>query len=60
MARYREEVCKYYVCEGKCEKDRTANFKGYCQRCTKYESRCKVKHFNKKREYNEKLIKNDF
>lgn len=55
MAKQREEVCKFYVCEGNCSKNREANFRGYCQRCTKYEARCKAKHLNKKREYNERL-----
>lgn len=38
MAKDRELACKYYVCEGECSKGREANFKGYCQKCNKYDA----------------------
>lgn len=51
MAKYRETVCKYYICFGQCKKGREAEHKSYCQKCSKYEPRAKVKHKNKKKEY---------
>lgn len=39
MAKTREAVCKYYICEGSCEKGRDAHFWKYCQKCRLYESK---------------------
>ena len=57
----REIVCKYYICKDECAKGRTAEFRGYCQRCDKYEPRAKERHINKKKQerYNEKIIQRD-
>ena len=59
MAKFRETPCKFYICKGRCEKNRTAEYKGYCQKCDKYTPRAKIKHKNKKREYLEKLKQNN-
>lgn len=36
MARTREIVCEYYVCEGNCLKGREGTFNKQCQICNKY------------------------
>ena len=54
MAKFRETPCKYYICKGSCEKGRDAEYKGFCQHCTKYEPRAKQKSRNRKKDYNEK------
>ena len=36
MAKTRERVCMYYVCEGQCRKGREGTFYGKCQTCNKY------------------------
>lgn len=55
MAKYRETVCKYYVCIGVCKKGREAAQSGYCQHCGKYEPRAKERHINQKKRKLEKL-----
>jgi len=60
MAYYRETPCKYYVAFGECTKGREACQSGYCQHCNKYYPRAKVRHINKKKQYNDKLRKKDF
>lgn len=50
MAKYREQPCLYYVCKGKCKKGREAEHKGYCQKCSWYKPRAKVKTVNRKKE----------
>lgn len=55
MAKYRETPCKYYESYGSCKKGREACHTGYCQHCNKYEPRAKVRHINKKKQYNEKI-----
>lgn len=55
MAKYRETPCKFYEAYGECKKGREACYSGYCQHCDKYYPRAKVKHLNKKKEYNEKI-----
>lgn len=52
--KYRETPCKYYICLGECKKGRAAEHKGYCQHCDKYYPRAKVRHINKKKQYNER------
>ena len=59
MARDRETPCKSYVCEGECKKDRTAEHKGYCQRCKLYEARCREHHVNRKKEKLNKIRMNE-
>jgi hypothetical protein len=54
MAVFRETPCKYYISFGKCSKNREACHTGYCQHCDKYYPRAKVRHINKKKQYNEK------
>ncbi len=54
MSKFREEPCMYYICKGECEKGRNAEYKGFCQKCTKYVPRVKRKHKNRKKEYNER------
>lgn len=51
MAKDRIEVCKYYQAMGeKCKKGRTAIHNGYCQKCSKYEPRARVRHLNEKKQ----------
>ena len=54
MSKYRETPCKYYQSYGACTKGRAAEHKGYCQHCDKYYPRARVRHLNKKKQYNEK------
>lgn len=49
MAKYRETPCKYYIAFGECTKGREACHTGYCQHCSKYDPRAKVRHINKKK-----------
>ena len=60
MAHYRETPCKYYVSYGDCTKGRDACQSGYCQHCDKYYPRAKVRHINKKKQYNDKIRKKEF
>ena len=53
MIKYRETPCKFYICRGECSKGRTAEHKTYCQHCSKYYPRAKVRHINQKKRYNE-------
>ena len=53
MAKYREIPCKYYIALGQCTKGREACHKTYCQHCSKYYPRAKVRHINQKKRYNE-------
>lgn len=54
MAKFRETPCKFYVCKGQCEKGKDAEYKGFCQHCTKYVPRAKEKHLNRKKKSIEK------
>lgn len=49
MAKYKEEVCMYYVSLGECKKGREACHEKYCQKCNKYYPRAKVHHINRKK-----------
>ena len=56
MAKDRETPCKNYEFEGgECKKGRTAEHRGYCQRCDKYEPRAKVHHLNRKKQKLDKI-----
>lgn len=59
MAKDRSEPCKYYICKGSCTKGRKAEHNGYCQKCSKYYPRAKVRHLNKKKLKLEKIRRND-
>ena len=50
MAKDRIEPCVYYVCAGECAKGREADYNGYCQKCSKYVPRARVKHPNQKKQ----------
>lgn len=52
MSKYRETPCKYYISHGECSKGRVAEHNTYCQHCNKYCPRAKVRHINKKKQYN--------
>ncbi|MBM6667770.1 hypothetical protein H6A64_07980 [Lacrimispora saccharolytica] len=54
MAKYREVPCRYYLALGECSKGRNACHRTYCQHCSKYEPRAKVRTINKKKAYNER------
>ena len=54
MAKFRETLCKYYICKGSCSMGKDAEYKGICQHCAKYAPRSKEKHENKKIKYIEK------
>lgn len=60
MAKYRETPCKYYIAFGECKKGRAACHNNYCQHCDKYYPRARVRHINKKRQYNEKIRKKEY
>ena len=36
MAKTRERVCSFYICEGNCSKGREGTFNHKCQTCDKY------------------------
>ena len=55
MSKFREAPCKYYIAYGNCAKDRDADYRGYCQHCDQYCPRARVRHINKKKQYNEKM-----
>lgn len=55
MAKDRLTPCKYYESFGVCSKGRTAEMKGYCQRCSKYEPRVRERHRNVKKDKLEKI-----
>ena len=55
MARDRETPCKFYVCEGECSKGRDGTHNTYCQRCDKYQARCRERHVNRKKEKLDKI-----
>lgn len=55
MSKFKETICKHYICAGECELGKEAAHKGYCQHCTYYEPRANMKYKNRKKEYNEKL-----
>ena len=55
MSKYRETPCKYYVSCGVCSKGREASHNNYCQHCDKYYPRAKVRHINKKKQYNNNI-----
>ena len=57
--RTRETPCLYYICKGECTKGRDAEHTGYCQRCDKYKPRVRERHLNKKKQYSDKLLRND-
>ena len=50
MAKDRIEPCLFYICAGECEKGREADYRGYCQKCSKYVPRVRVKHPNQKKQ----------
>lgn len=58
--RFRETICKYYICKGECEKGREAEHKGICQHCTKYEPKYHKKYLNRKKQELEKAKKLDY
>lgn len=39
MARTRERVCEFYICEGSCSKGRDGTFLKQCQICNKYRAK---------------------
>ena len=59
MSKDRETPCLYYVCTGECEKGREAEHNGYCQHCSKYKPRARIRHLNKKKEKLNKIKKNE-
>lgn len=60
MSKYREEICKSYVCYGEeCKKGREADHNGYCQKCGLYEPRMRRKHVNMKKRELDKVRKKE-
>jgi hypothetical protein len=55
MAKYRETPCMYYIAFGECKKGREACHNGYCQKCGKYIPRARVRHLNRKKQYNQRI-----
>ena len=59
MAKDRTVLCEYYICRGKCEKGRDANYLGLCQRCPFYKMSTHRKPFrtnNKRKQEKDKYI----
>ena len=59
MAKDRLTPCKYYLAFWMCSKNREADYKGYCQKCAKYEPRARERHLNRKKQKLEKIRKNE-
>ena len=60
MAKFRENPCIYYVCEGTCSKGRAnASHKGRCQTCEKYRGRKGLRHINKKKAKLDKIRRSE-
>ena len=59
MAKDRETPCLHYVCAGLCTKGRKADHVHYCQKCSKYEPRARVRHLNLKKKKLDKIRKNE-
>lgn len=59
MATDRQTPCLYYICAGQCTKGRKADHAHYCQKCSKYRPRAKVRHINRKKEKLEKMRKEE-
>lgn len=59
MAKDRETPCLYYVCAGLCQKGRKADHAHYCQKCSKYKPRAKVRHLNRKKAELDKIKRNE-
>lgn len=59
MAKYKEEVCMYYIALGQCKKGRDACHEHYCQKCNKYYPRAKGHHINKKKSELQNSYKKD-
>lgn len=56
MSKDRLTPCKSYINEGgECNKGRTSEHYGYCQRCDKYEPRVKERHLNIKKQKLDKI-----
>lgn len=54
MAKFRETPCEFYICLHQCKKSKDAEHNKLCQHCDKYRPRAKVRHINKKKQYNDK------
>lgn len=61
MAKTREIVCEYYVCEGTCTKGREGTFRGKCQTCNKYNPKkgAKPARTDNRRRKLDKIIKKE-
>lgn len=57
----REIQCKFYICNGKCEKNKKANFYGICQHCGLYEKKkgAKANRTDLRRKKIDKIIKKE-
>lgn len=56
----RIQPCESYVCENAvCKKGRKAEHNGYCQKCSKYIPRARVKQVNRKKQELEKIRKKE-
>lgn len=55
MSKTRITPCISYVCEHQCTRGRDAEHNGYCQKCSLYKPRARVKHINEKKEKLQKL-----
>ena len=61
MAKVRERVCKFYICEGFCSKGREGTFYGKCQTCDKYNPKqgAKPNRVDNRRKKLDKIIKRE-
>ena len=64
MAGTRDTACKFYVCEGECEKGKEGTFKDSCQKCRFYSPVTHKKGFRpanikraKEEAYNKRRVK---
>ena len=60
MAKDRLTPCKFYIAKGECSKGRTAEQKGYCQKCDKYVPRVRERHLNKKKQKLDKIRRSEY
>ena len=61
LARTRERVCTYYICEGHCSKGREGTFRKKCQVCDKYLALkgAKPARTDRRKEKRDKISKNE-
>ena len=61
MAKTREIPCLHYICAGKCDLGKTAEFYGLCQTCPQYRKKAGAKpaRIDNRRKKLDKIIKKE-